>query len=126
MKTLLIINSSPRSNPVSRKLTGQFAARWTAAKPDGRILERDLSAGLSPYLNEPGSKPPIPPSSRTAAQRDLLALSLSDRMIDEVLSAGVIVLGIPMHNFSVPATFKAWIDQIACVGKTFSYSDQGP
>jgi FMN-dependent NADH-azoreductase len=50
----------------------------------------------------------------------------SDRLIDEVFAADVIVLGIPMHNFSVPATFKAWIDQIARAGKTFSYSDQGP
>jgi FMN-dependent NADH-azoreductase len=43
-----------------------------------------------------------------------------------VLSADVIVLGIPMHDFSVPGTFKAWIDQIARAGgKTFSYTDQG-
>jgi len=37
-------------------------------------------------------------------------LALSDSLTDEVLSADVIVLGIPLHNFSVPATFKAWID----------------
>ena len=36
------------------------------------------------------------------------------------------MLGIPVHNFSFPATFKAWIDQIARAGKTFSYTDQGP
>ena len=60
---------------------------------------------------------------RKDAQRKMLALS--DSLIDEVLSADVIVLGIPMHNFSVPATFKAWIDQIARAGKTFSYTDQG-
>jgi FMN-dependent NADH-azoreductase len=53
-------------------------------------------------------------------------LALSDKLIDEVLAADVIVLGIPMHNFSVPAAFKAWIDQIARAGKTFSYTDKGP
>ena len=53
-------------------------------------------------------------------------LALSDSLIDEVLAADVILLGIPMHNFSVPATFKAWIDQIARAGKTFGYTDQGP
>ena len=53
-------------------------------------------------------------------------LALSDSLIDEVLSADVIVLGIPLHNFSVPATFKAWIDQIVRASKTFSYTDQGP
>ena len=125
MKTLLIINSSPRSNSVSRKLTREFAAQWTAANPDGRILERDLSDGSIPYLSEPWIEAAYTPeSARTPAQRDML--SLSDRLIDEVLAADVIVLGVPMHNFSVPATFKAWIDQIARAGKTFSYSDQGP
>ena len=125
MKTLLIINSSPRSNSVSRKLTGEFAAQWTATHPDGRVIKRDLSDGSIPYLSEPWIEAAYTPeSARTAAQRDMLALS--DCLIDEVLAADVIVLGVPMHNFSVPATFKAWIDQIARAGKTFSYSDHGP
>jgi len=124
MKTLLIINSSPRSNSVSRKLTGEFAAQWTAANPEGRIMERNLGDGSIAYLSEPWIEAAYTPeTARTDAQRKMLALS--DSLIDEVLSADVIVLGIPMHNFSVPATFKAWIDQIARAGKTFSYTDQG-
>jgi FMN-dependent NADH-azoreductase len=49
MKTLLIINSSPRTNSVSRKLTRQLAAQWTATNPDDHIIERDLSDGSIPY-----------------------------------------------------------------------------
>jgi FMN-dependent NADH-azoreductase len=125
MKTLLIINSSPRTNSVSRKLNRELAGQWAAANPDGRIIERDLSDGSIPYLSEPWIEAAYTPeSARTAAQREMLALS--DRLIDEVFAADAIVLGIPMHNFSVPATFKAWIDQIARAGKTFSYGDQGP
>ena len=125
MNTLLIINSSPRSNSVSRKLTEQAAAHWKAANPAGRVIERDLSDGSIPYLSEPWIEAAYTPeAARTPAQRALLALS--DTLIDEVLAADVILLGVPMHNFSVPATFKAWIDQIARAGKTFSYSDQGP
>jgi FMN-dependent NADH-azoreductase len=125
MKTLLVVNSSPRTNSVSRKLTRELAAQWTAANASGRIIERDLSDGSIPYLNERWIEAAYTPEpARTAAQHEML--SLSDRLIDQVLSADVIVLGIPMHNFSVPATFKAWIDQIARVGKTFSYGDQGP
>jgi FMN-dependent NADH-azoreductase len=125
MKTLLLINSSPRTNSVSRRLTRQFATQWTAANPDGRVIERDLSDGSIPYLSEPWIEAAYTPEpARTAAQRNMLALS--DLLIEEILSADVIVLGIPMHNHSVPATFKAWIDQIARAGKTFSYSDQGP
>ena len=42
------------------------------------------------------------------------------------MAADVIVLGVPMHNFSIPAPLKAWFDLVARVGKTFSYSDKGP
>ena len=125
MDTLLVINSSPRSNSVSRKLTRQAAAQWKTAYPNGRIIERDLSDGSIPYLSEPWIEAAYTPeAARTPEQRALLALS--DALIDEVLAADVILLGVPMHNFFVPATFKAWIDQIARAGKTFSYSDQGP
>jgi FMN-dependent NADH-azoreductase len=93
--------------------------------PECRIVERDLSDGAIPYLSESWIEPAYTPEARrTPAQRDSLALS--DTLIAEIFAADVILLGIPMHNFSVPATFKAWIDQIARVGKTFSYSDQGP
>src|SRR5271165_6502702 len=125
MNTLLIVNSSPRSNSISRKLTRQFAKDWKTRNPNGQIVERDLSDGTVPYLSESWIEAAYTPEAqRTAAQRELLALS--DILIDEILAADVILLGVPMHNYSVPATFKAWIDQIARAGKTFSYSDQGP
>ena len=125
MNTLLIVNSSPRSNSTSRRLTRQFSEDWKTRNPSGRIVERDLSDGTIPYLSEPWIEAAyMPEPERTPAQRDLL--SLSDTLIDELLAADVILLGIPMHNFSVPASFKAWIDQIARAGKTFSYTSQGP
>jgi FMN-dependent NADH-azoreductase len=125
MSNLLIVNSSPRSNSTSRKLTRQFADDWKSLNPAGRIVERDLSDGTVPYLNEPWIEAAYTPeSNRTEAQRGLLALS--DSLIDEIFAADIILLGIPMHNFSVPSTFKAWIDQIARAGKTFSYTSQGP
>ena len=37
-----------------------------------------------------------------------------------------IVIGSPMHNFSIPSRLKAWIDHVARVGETFQYTDQGP
>jgi FMN-dependent NADH-azoreductase len=125
MPTLLIVNSSPRSNSVSRKLTQQFAEDWKSVHAQGRLIERDLSDGTVPYLNEGWIEAAYAPeANRTLEQVAMLALS--DQLIDEIMAADVILLGIPMHNFSVPATFKAWIDQIARVGKTFSYTERGP
>ncbi len=125
MNTLLIVNSSPRSNSVSRRLTGHVAGEWIARKPGGRIVERDLAAQPLPFLTESWIQASVtPPAQRTPEQQQ--ALAQSDALIEELLAADVIVLGVPMHNFSIPASLKAWIDLITRAGKTFSYDDKGP
>ncbi len=125
MNTLLIVNSSPRSNSVSRRLTGHVAGEWIARNPGGRIVERDLAAQPLPFLTESWIQASVTPlAQRTPEQQQ--ALALSDALIEELLAADVIVLGVPMHNFSIPASLKAWIDLITRAGKTFSYDDKGP
>src|SRR5271165_2157789 len=104
MPTLLTVNSSPKSNSVSRTLTREFAANWQAANRDGRIIERDLSSGDIPLLNEEWILAAYTPEpQRTARQNELLALS--DQLIDELFAADIVLLGVPMHNFFVPAAF---------------------
>ncbi len=125
MPNLLMINSSPRTNSVSSSLTRQVARDWKARHSHGKVTERNLSDSSLPLMNEAWiAAAYTPEAQRSAEQRELLALS--DQLIDEVMAADVILLGVPMHNFSVPAAFKAWIDQISRAGKTFSYTDQGP
>ena len=125
MNTLLIINSSPRGNSVSRRLTRHFAEEWKAKHPDTRVVERDLTAGALPFVTEPWIQASYtPPAQRTPQQQQ--ALALSDALIDQLMAADVIVLGVPMHNFSIPAPLKAWFDLVVRAGKTFSYGDKGP
>ena len=50
----------------------------------------------------------------------------TDRLVDEVLAADVVVIGAPMYNFSIPTPLKAWIDRIAQAGRTFRYTANGP
>jgi FMN-dependent NADH-azoreductase len=53
-------------------------------------------------------------------------LTLSDKLLTELERADEYVIGVPMHNFGVPSVLKLWIDQIARVGRTFSYADGKP
>jgi len=53
------------------------------------------------------------------------ALSISDQLIDELLAADLYVFGIPMYNYSIPANFKAYIDQIVRVRRTFIVGADG-
>ena len=47
-------------------------------------------------------------------------------MIAELEAADAIVIGMPIYNFAPPAALKAWADQVAVPGRTFSYSADGP
>ena len=125
MKTLLVINSSPRKNSVSRRLTRHYAEQWKAQNPEARIVERDLSADPPHFVDDTWIEAMRTPTDQlTAAQKQVLARS--DTLIQELLDADEIVLGVPMHNFSIPATLKAWIDLVTRAGKTFRYGSKGP
>ncbi len=125
MNTLLIINSSPRSGSVSRRLTSHVAEQWKKRNPDGRVIERDLTANTPPFVSENWIEASYTPDGqRTPEQKQVLAQS--DAFIAELMASDVIVIGAPMHNFSISAPLKAWIDQIVRAGKTFSYGENGP
>jgi FMN-dependent NADH-azoreductase len=68
-----------------------------------------------------GGQPADQRSAETQADLDLGAA-----IMDEFLSADVVVIGAPMYNFSVSSQLKAWIDRVAVKGKTFNYSEKGP
>jgi len=99
-----------------------FVTQWKASHPDGRVIDRDLNATAIPPINAEWVGAVFSPEeTRTPQQKELL--SLSDSLLAELEQADEYVIGVPMHNFGVPSVLKLWIDQIARVGKTFSYAD---
>lgn len=126
MATLLEIDSSPLAQAsISRQLTAEYVESWKAANPDGNVVTRDLtSTPIAPIDAAWVGAAYTPDEARTPEQRARLALS--DKLIAELQAADEYVLGVPMHNFSVPSTLKLWIDQIARVNKTFSYATGTP
>ena len=126
MAILLHIDSSPLyGRSVSRELTAAFVSEWKTRHPDGEVIDRDLNATLiSPINAEWVGAVYTPAETRTPKQKELL--SLSDALLAELEQADEYVIGVPMHNFGLPSVLKLWIDQIARVGKTFSYADGKP
>jgi FMN-dependent NADH-azoreductase len=126
MPKLLHIDSSPLyGQSVSRQLTDAFVTQWKSSHPDGTVVYRDLNAMQIPPINaEWVGAVYTPEAARTSQQKQLL--SLSDSLLAELEQADEYVFGVPMHNFGVPSVLKLWIDQIARVGKTFSYADGKP
>jgi len=126
MATLLKIDSSPMGkHSISRKLTSEFAATWQKTHPAGKVISRDLTVTKLPVVNGVWiGAAHTPEDSHSPEQREELAVS--DKLIAELQQADEYVFGVPMHNFSIPATLKLWIDQVARAGKTFSYGADGP
>jgi FMN-dependent NADH-azoreductase len=52
-------------------------------------------------------------------------MSRSEELIQELESADFVVIGTPMHNFTVPSVLKAWIDHIVRVRRTFDSTKEG-
>ena len=122
MANLLHIDSSPLGEAsVSRALSREFVQNWKAANPGAKIVTRDLNAeSLPPVTASWLAANYTPENVRTAAQKELL--SISEALIAELLSADVLVLGVPMHNFGIPAALKLWIDQKASTGTSLTLS----
>ena len=125
MKTLLKLNTSLYSNAgQSSRLTDEFVAAWLGNNPGAEVIARDLARDPVPHLTEERFGALLSkPGERTVAQQAVV--SYSDTLIDELKRADVIVLGLPMYNFGVPSTLKAYFDHIARSGVTFRYTENG-
>jgi FMN-dependent NADH-azoreductase len=126
MKQLLLINASPRGGQsVSRQLSSHLVERLRASEGALEVKERDLNSSELPFLSQEliGAYY-TPADKRSGAQRDLLRVS--DNLVDELAGADVVVIAAPVWNFSLPAPVKAWLDLVARVGRTFSYTAEGP
>lgn len=115
MKLLHIDSSALGATSVTRELSAAVAARWLDAVPGLSIDYRDLDADPIAHL-----------TGRSLAKADPAETEASERIVQQFLDADVIVLGVPMYNFGIPSTLKAWIDRIAVAGKTFRYTADGP
>ena len=126
MSKLLHIDSSPLyGQSVSRQLTDAFVTQWKSSHSNGTVVYRDLSATpIPPVTAEWVGAAYTPEEARNPQQKEVLALS--DTLFAELEQADEYVFGVPMHNFGVPSVLKLWIDQIARVGKAFSYADGTP
>lgn len=121
MTTLLRIDSSSRlADSCSRELGDYFEKSWVSHRAGRRVVRRDLAAKPVPHIAHQTIVGYYTPADRMTAELRS-ATSLSDALIAELKTADVLVLTVPMYNFSIPSSLKAWIDQIVRIGHTFSF-----
>ena len=133
MKTYLQLNTSLHGDgSQSSRLARQFVESLaradygadTTATP-ARVIVRDLASEPLPHLTgERFTAFITAPAQRSLDQARIAAES--DELVAELAAADVLVIGLPMYNFGVPSTLKAYFDHVARAGVTFRYTATGP
>ena len=104
----------------TRRLSTRFVRQWLARRPQDAVIHRDLALSPpTPVTGEWVHAAFTAPPQRAAWMQAVLAES--DALVEELISADLIVIGVPMYNFGMPSTLKAWIDNIVRVGRTFGF-----
>ncbi len=124
MANILHVDSSPRGERSrSRLLARDFMNAWLDRHPDHAVTYRDLRMTPVPHITEEWIAADFtPPEALTSDMAGLL--TFSDELVNEFLAADRCVFSVPMYNFGIPSNFKAYIDQVVRVGRTFTL-DQG-
>ena len=123
MAKILHLDSSPRGDhSKSRQLATEFVKQWQILHPQDRVTYRDLRSSPIPHVTEEWIAADYTPlSEQTLEMRQIL--QLSNDLIDEFLASDRCVFSVPMYNFSILSGFKAYIDYIVRVGRTFAIKD---
>ena len=124
VKKILHISASPNTQSQSRKVAQLAIEKLRKKHPQAELITRDLDRNPLPHLSGAMVGASFTPADqRTGEQKRLL--ENSDRLVQELLSAEIIVISTPMWNFGVPSSLKAWIDHVVRPGLTFNYGPEG-
>ena len=123
---ILQINSSARRDAShSTRLATRVVERLRETAPESKLTVRDLNNAPHPVLDEAALGALFTPANQRTPEQ-AARVALDDALIAELQAADVVVLGVPMYNFGVPAQLKNWIDAISRAGVTFRYTEKGP
>jgi FMN-dependent NADH-azoreductase len=123
---LLQINSSARRDAShSTRLANRIVERLRESAPNATLKVRDLNVVPHPVLDADALGALFTPAEQRTPEQ-AARVALDDALIAEIQAADVVVLGVPMYNFGVPAPLKNWIDAISRAGVTFRYAEKGP
>ncbi len=119
MVTLLHIDSSvlPGEASSSRSVAAAFRKAWEEQHPEGTVIYRDLAADPLPHITASAwTAGYTAPSDRTPEQSAAFAARV--KLIEELEQADAVLIGAPMHNYSIPSTLKVWLDNVFLLGRT--------
>ncbi len=125
MSNILYITASIRGDESVSRSLGQKLVDKLAKRQNATVVTRDLAKNDLPYIDADRFAANLAPYADRSTEEHELA-KIADELIEELQQADTIVFSVPVYNFSVPATVKAWADLVARAGTTFRYTENGP
>lgn len=132
MATVLFITANPNDHTASFSMAaGQaFVDGYMEKNPSDEVIHVDLYKEYIPHLDADifsgWGKLRSGISFNELPEEEQQKVNRLGQLVDQFVAADKYVFVTPMWNFSFPPIFKAYIDAICMVGKTFKYTEQGP
>ena len=122
-------NPKPTEESVCKQLSISFISTLIEKNPDIEVNNVDLYQDPPPFLTYAAYRgiwnPAFDPAYKPTREEQK-AVEYADRHAKNFNEADVLVLTMPMWNFSVPAIMKGWIDQIMAPNRTFVFEGEYP
>ncbi|AZE55120.1 FMN-dependent NADH-azoreductase [Pseudomonas synxantha] len=117
MTRALLLSFSPHGKAAQ---TFKLArALLTDLVPDAQVSERDYGSQALPALTREYAYALTTPGGLNGD-----AMALSEQLIVELQACELLILCTPVHNFTVPAALKAWIDHVVRIHRSFTLNEQ--
>jgi FMN-dependent NADH-azoreductase len=124
----ILANPKPIEESASKQLAAAFFAKLAEVNPDVNVENVDLCLNPPPffsydlyrYLWYPIFQPGYQPTDAEKA-----AAEYCRQQCELFRDTDIVVMTMPMWNFSVPGIVKAWIDQVISPNETFTMSPEG-
>ncbi|MBO0215773.1 NAD(P)H-dependent oxidoreductase [Vibrio sp. Vb2880] len=118
---ILLINSSPRQQTSSTYALAQSLLQRVSTLTPVSVTEENVTR-----LAQVDSEYSISVASIEQQHDELTgSLAVSNRLIDDLIAADLVIVASPMHNFSLPAGLKSWVDHVVRAQKTFAITPTG-
>lgn len=118
---ILLINSSPRQQTSSTYALAQSLVQRVSTLTPVSVTEENVTR-----LAQVDSEYSISVASiEQQYDESTGSLAVSNRLIDDLIAADLVIMASPMHNFSLPAGLKSWVDHVVRAQKTFAITPTG-
>jgi FMN-dependent NADH-azoreductase len=116
---ILLVNASPHGETSHGYDLAIEMIRTLGKGVLGAVVERDLSSQPLPPITQDYAK------AITSGEPAVSRFDVSERLIREIEMTDALIINTPMHNFTVPAALKLWIDYVLRVHRTFATTPEG-